>query len=187
LIIIGVTQNADKHYVPDVSLRKIRKGRRKKRRLRNEMDDMEKGYGQDMYGFGDFDQDRRKDCCSVCHVEGHKKNKHDDRRAKGRKKSSVQSRDGGLWRIMYVTFWLICYIFLLYFVYFTFASTNFLYILCHIFNELNLVPNHTTFTLQGDGSGSGVPPPPLSSTGTGSIEHAALLKIMRFDMIFSLL
>jgi hypothetical protein len=43
-------------YVPDVAMRKIRKGRCKKKQFHNEMDDMEKGYGNDMYGSGDFNQ-----------------------------------------------------------------------------------------------------------------------------------
>jgi hypothetical protein len=43
-------------YVPDVAMRKIQNGRQKKKHFRNEMDDMEKGYGNDMYGSGDFDQ-----------------------------------------------------------------------------------------------------------------------------------
>jgi hypothetical protein len=42
-------------YVPNVAMRKMRKGRRKKKRFPNEMDDMEKGYGNNMYGSGDFD------------------------------------------------------------------------------------------------------------------------------------
>jgi hypothetical protein len=62
-------------YVPDVTLRKIWKGRRKKR-FRNEMDDMEKGYENDMYGSGDFGQIKNKVCCSVCHSEGHTMNRH---------------------------------------------------------------------------------------------------------------
>jgi hypothetical protein len=41
-------------YVPDMTMQKIRKGRRKKKRFRNEMDGMEKGYGNDMYGLSDF-------------------------------------------------------------------------------------------------------------------------------------
>jgi hypothetical protein len=42
------------YYVPDVTMQMIRKGRRKKR-FRNEMDDIEKGYRNDMYDSGDFD------------------------------------------------------------------------------------------------------------------------------------
>jgi hypothetical protein len=63
-------------YVPNVTLRKIRKGRRKKKRFRNEMDDMEKGYGNDMYGLSDFDQIKNKVRCLVCHSEGHTLNRH---------------------------------------------------------------------------------------------------------------
>ena len=63
-------------YVPDVGTRKMRKGRRKKKRFRNEMDDMEKGYGNDMYGSGDFDEIKSKVHCSVCHGEGHTMDRH---------------------------------------------------------------------------------------------------------------
>jgi hypothetical protein len=42
------------YYVPDVTMRMIRKGRHKKL-FRNEMDDIEKGYRNDMYDSGDFD------------------------------------------------------------------------------------------------------------------------------------
>jgi hypothetical protein len=40
------------------------------------MDDMEKGYENDMYGLGDFDQIKNKVRCSVCHTEGHTMNRH---------------------------------------------------------------------------------------------------------------
>jgi hypothetical protein len=63
-------------YVPDVTMRKIQKGRRKKKHFHNEMDDMEKGYGNDMYGSGDFDQIKNKVHCSVCNGEGHTINRH---------------------------------------------------------------------------------------------------------------
>jgi DnaJ-class molecular chaperone len=63
-------------YVPDVAMRKMRKGRRKKKRFCNEMDDMEKGYGSDMYGSSNFDQMKNKVHCSVCHGEGHTMNRH---------------------------------------------------------------------------------------------------------------
>jgi hypothetical protein len=58
-------------YVPDVAMRKMRKGKQKKNRFRNEMDDMEKGYDNDMYGSSDFDQIKNKVHRSVCHGEGH--------------------------------------------------------------------------------------------------------------------
>jgi hypothetical protein len=54
----------------------MQKGRRKKKRFHNEMDDMEKGYGNDMYGSGDFDQMKNKVHCSVCHGEDHTRNRH---------------------------------------------------------------------------------------------------------------
>jgi hypothetical protein len=56
------------YYIPDVIMRKIRKGRRKKKRFRNEMDDMEKSCGNNMYDSDDFDQIKNKVHCSVCHT-----------------------------------------------------------------------------------------------------------------------
>jgi hypothetical protein len=38
----------------------MRKGRQKKKRFCNKMDDMEKGYNNDMYGSSDFDQIKKK-------------------------------------------------------------------------------------------------------------------------------
>jgi hypothetical protein len=52
------------------------KDRQKKKRFRNEIDDMEKGYGNDMYDSGDFDQMKNKVHCSICHGEGHTMNRH---------------------------------------------------------------------------------------------------------------
>jgi hypothetical protein len=37
---------------------------------------MKKGYKNDMYDLGDFDQIKNKVCCSVCHTEGHTMNRH---------------------------------------------------------------------------------------------------------------
>jgi hypothetical protein len=59
-----------------MAMRKMQKGRRKKKRFRNEMDDMEKGYSNDMYGSNDFDQMKNKVHCSICHGEGHTINRH---------------------------------------------------------------------------------------------------------------
>jgi hypothetical protein len=42
----------------------------------NKMDNMEKGYNNDIYGSGDFDQNKSKVHCSVCHVEGHTMERH---------------------------------------------------------------------------------------------------------------
>jgi hypothetical protein len=64
------------YYILDVIMWKIRKGRRKKKRFRNEMDDMEKGYANDMYGSGDFNQIKNKVCCFVYHTKGHTMNRH---------------------------------------------------------------------------------------------------------------
>jgi hypothetical protein len=35
-----------------------------------------KGYRNDMYGSGDFDQIKNKVCCFICHSEGHTMNRH---------------------------------------------------------------------------------------------------------------
>jgi hypothetical protein len=64
------------YYVPDMIMRKIRKGRHKKKWFHNEMDDMEKSYGNDMYGSGDFNQIKNKVRCSICHNECHNMNRH---------------------------------------------------------------------------------------------------------------
>jgi hypothetical protein len=66
----------EQDYVPDVVMRKMRKGRWKKKRFQNEMDDIEKGYDNDMYGSCDFDQIKNKVHYSVCHGEGHTMNRH---------------------------------------------------------------------------------------------------------------
>jgi hypothetical protein len=57
-------------YLPDPELLKKGKGRRKKKRLKCDMDHM-KGYGIDKYGGGDFDQTRGKNLCSICHQSRH--------------------------------------------------------------------------------------------------------------------
>jgi hypothetical protein len=54
-------------YVSDVATRKMRK----KKRFRNEMDDTEKCYDNDMYSSGEFEQVKNKVYCSICHGEGH--------------------------------------------------------------------------------------------------------------------
>jgi hypothetical protein len=50
------------------------------------MDDMEKGYDNDMYDLGDFDQIKNKVHCSVYHGEGHTMNRHKER-SKGNPKA----------------------------------------------------------------------------------------------------
>jgi hypothetical protein len=51
--------------VLDVIMQKMWKGRQKKKHFCNLMDDMEKDYGNDMYGLGDFNQIKNKVHCSV--------------------------------------------------------------------------------------------------------------------------
>jgi hypothetical protein len=63
-------------YVPNVATQKMRKGRRKKKHFRNKMDDMEKGYDNDMYGLSDFDEIKNTVHCFVCHGEGHTMDRH---------------------------------------------------------------------------------------------------------------
>jgi hypothetical protein len=41
---------------------------------------MENGYGNYMYGLGDFDQIKNKVCCFVYHTEGHTMNRHKGQR-----------------------------------------------------------------------------------------------------------
>ena len=62
-------------YIPNRSKLKDKVGRRKKKWLRNEMDQIS-GYGDDIYGYGDFNQDSSKVRCSICHKEGHRMEKH---------------------------------------------------------------------------------------------------------------
>jgi hypothetical protein len=63
-------------YIPNMAMRKMQKGRQKMKHFHNEMDDMEKGYGNDMYGSDDFDQMKNKVHYSVCHGEGYTMNRH---------------------------------------------------------------------------------------------------------------
>jgi hypothetical protein len=53
----------------DVAMRKMWKGRRKKKRFHNKMDDIEKGYNNDMYGSCDFDQIKNKVHYFIYHGE----------------------------------------------------------------------------------------------------------------------
>ena len=64
-----------REYIPDRSKLKDKVGMRKKKWLRNEMDQIS-GYGDDIYGYGDFNQDSSKVQCSICHKEGHRMEKH---------------------------------------------------------------------------------------------------------------
>jgi len=53
-------------YVPDASLLKPKKGRRRKKRLKGDMDEAQ-GRASADYGTGDFDEDKSQNCCSKCH------------------------------------------------------------------------------------------------------------------------
>jgi hypothetical protein len=69
-------------------MQNMRKGRRKKKHFRNEIDDIEKGYDNDMYASGDFNQIKNKVHCFICHGEGRTMNRHKEglkknRRARG--------------------------------------------------------------------------------------------------------
>jgi hypothetical protein len=75
-------------YVPDRALMREKKGRRKTKRLKGDMD-MIKGYGDDPYGTGDFDQPKSTVRCSKCHQEGHRAEWHKKR--KGKKKGKQTS------------------------------------------------------------------------------------------------
>ena len=52
-------------YVPHPDLMKVGKGRRKKKQLKGDMD-ATRGYDEDMYGGGDFNETRGRNLCSVC-------------------------------------------------------------------------------------------------------------------------
>ena len=62
-------------YVPHPDLIKVGKGRRKKKQLKGDMDAM-RGYGEDMYSGGDFNETRGRNLCSVCKQSGHKASRH---------------------------------------------------------------------------------------------------------------
>jgi hypothetical protein len=57
------------------------------------MDDIEKGYDNDMYGSGDFDQIKNKLHCSICHGEGHTMNRHKEGPRRNRRARGVTGRN----------------------------------------------------------------------------------------------
>jgi hypothetical protein len=59
----------------------------------NEMEDMEKGYDNDMCGSGDFDQIENKIHCSVCYGEGHTVNRHKEGPKRNRRASDITGRN----------------------------------------------------------------------------------------------
>jgi len=62
-------------YVLHSDLIKVGKGRRKKKRLMGDMDAM-RGFGKDIYGWGDFNETRGRKLCSICKEPGHKASRH---------------------------------------------------------------------------------------------------------------
>ena len=62
-------------YVPHPDLMKVGKGRRKKKRLKGDMNAM-RGYDEDMYRGGDFNETRGRNLCSVWKEPGHKASRH---------------------------------------------------------------------------------------------------------------
>ena len=62
-------------YVPHPDLMKVGKGRRNKKRLKGDMDAM-RGYCEDMYGGGDFNETRGRNLCSVWKEPSHKASMH---------------------------------------------------------------------------------------------------------------
>ena len=62
-------------YIPDRNFMITRRGRRKRKRLRNDMDLSQQG-DKDMYCLGDFDDATISNRCSECHQHGHTRAKH---------------------------------------------------------------------------------------------------------------
>jgi hypothetical protein len=62
-------------YVPHPELKKVGKGRRKKKRFKDDMDAM-RGYGADKYGGGLFDETRSRNLWSICKEPGHNASRH---------------------------------------------------------------------------------------------------------------
>ena len=85
------------HYVPAAGLLKVGRGRRKKKRFRNELDDSQKGYGADQYAL-DFTELPRKKRCSLCGEEGHTIARHKEgprNKPQRRARRASRSRNSG--------------------------------------------------------------------------------------------
>jgi hypothetical protein len=80
-------------YVLSVAMQKMWKGRQKKKRFHNETDDMVKGYDNDMYDSGDFDQIKNKIHCSIYHGEGHTMNRHKEEPKRNRRERGSVGRN----------------------------------------------------------------------------------------------
>ena len=57
-------------YIPDKEMVNKQRGRRKKKRLRNDMD-LSQQDGKDTYSLGDFDDTTITNRCSECHEHRH--------------------------------------------------------------------------------------------------------------------
>jgi hypothetical protein len=75
-------------YVLDLDLLRTKKGRRKKKQLRGVMNESN-GYGEDIYGFGDFDEALGQVRSSKCHKTGHTTATHDKCKA-----TTLRTRNG---------------------------------------------------------------------------------------------
>jgi hypothetical protein len=91
--------------VPDMAMQKMQKGRLKKKCFRNEIDDMEKCYDNDMYGSGDFNQIKNKIHCSIYRGEGHTMNRHKEGPKRNQRERGTAGRNcrSGATHIMEVT------------------------------------------------------------------------------------
>jgi hypothetical protein len=90
-------------YVPDVATRKMRKGRRKKKHFNNKIDDIKKGYNNDMYNFHHFDQVKNEVHCSICHGEGHTMDRHKEWPKRNRRSRGVAGRRSATTNIIEVS------------------------------------------------------------------------------------
>jgi hypothetical protein len=90
-------------YVPDVATRKMRKGRRKKKHFNNKIDDIKKGYNNDMYIFDHFDQVKNEVHCSICHGEGHTMDRHKEWPKRNRRSRGVAGRRSATTNIIEVS------------------------------------------------------------------------------------
>ena len=62
-------------YVRNSDLMNVGKGRRRKKRLKGDMEAM-RGYDEDMYGGRDFNETRGRNIYSICKEPGHKASRH---------------------------------------------------------------------------------------------------------------
>lgn len=78
-------------YILDVTMTNKRRSRRKRKRLRNDMDLSQQG-GKDMYSLGDFNDAGSTNRCSECHEHRHTRAKHVSRDSQPRRVRRRRSR-----------------------------------------------------------------------------------------------